>query len=77
MMHLRSLRLPSSPGLPPGPPPAVILEAVSAVIAAVIKAGVPIYIAALIASALLLFLPDSAAHQIGIAEFRQGLTAPQ
>lgn len=48
-----------------------MFEAVGAVIAAVIKAGVPIYVAALIASALLLFLPDSAAHQLGIAGFRQ------
>ena len=48
-----------------------MFEAVGAVIAAVIKAGVPIYVAALIASALLLFLPDSVAHQIGVEEFRQ------
>lgn len=48
-----------------------MFEAVGAVIAAVIKAGVPIYVAALIASTLLLFLPDSIAHRIGVAEFRQ------
>jgi hypothetical protein len=48
-----------------------MFEAFGAVIAAVIKAGVPIYVSALIASTLLLFLPDSIASQIGIAEFRQ------
>ncbi len=48
-----------------------MFEAVGAVIAAVIKAGVPIYVAALIASTLLLFLPNSIAHRIGVAEFRQ------
>lgn len=48
-----------------------MFEAIGAIIAAVIKVGVPIYVAALIASTLLLFLPDSAAHQIGIDEFRQ------
>lgn len=48
-----------------------MFEAAGAVIAAVIKAGVPIYVAALIASTLLLFLPDSIAHQLGLAELRQ------
>lgn len=48
-----------------------MFEAVGAVIAAVLKVGVPIYVAALIASTLLLFLPGSIAHQIGVEEFRQ------
>jgi hypothetical protein len=48
-----------------------LFEAVGAVIAAVIKTGVPVYVAALIASAVLLFLPDSIAQQIGVTEFRQ------
>jgi hypothetical protein len=48
-----------------------MFEAAGAVIAAVIKTGVPIYVAALIASSLLLFVPDSIAQQIGVAEFRQ------
>lgn len=48
-----------------------MFETVGAIIAAVLKVGVPIYVAALIASTLLLFLPDSIAHQIGVAEFRQ------
>jgi hypothetical protein len=48
-----------------------MFEAAGAIIAAVLKAGVPIYLAALIASALLLFLPDSVAQQFGIVDFRQ------
>jgi hypothetical protein len=48
-----------------------MFEAAGAVIAAVLKVGVPIYIAALIASSLLLFLPEATAQQIGIAELRQ------
>ena len=47
------------------------MEAVAAIIAAVLKVGVPIYVAALIATSLLLFLPDSIAHQIGIDELRE------
>ena len=47
-----------------------MFEAVGAIIAAVIKAGVPIYIATPIASVLLLFLPDFIAHQMGVIEFR-------
>jgi hypothetical protein len=48
-----------------------MFEAAGAVIAAVIKAGVPIYVAALIASSLMLFVPDTIAQQIGVVEFRQ------
>jgi hypothetical protein len=47
-----------------------MFEAAGAAIAAVLKVGVPVYIAALIASSLLLFLPDTIALQIGIAGFR-------
>jgi hypothetical protein len=48
-----------------------MFEATGAIIAAVLRVGVPIYVAALIASALLLFLPDSTAQQIGISGFRE------
>lgn len=48
-----------------------MFEAIGAVVAAIIKAGVPIYIGAFIASSLLLFLPDSAAKLLGLVEFRQ------
>ena len=47
------------------------MEAVAAIIAAVLKVGVPIYVAALIATSLLLFLPNSIPHQIGIDELRE------
>lgn len=43
----------------------------SLVQAQALRVGVPIYVAALIASALLLFLPDPVAKEIGIAGFRQ------
>lgn len=48
-----------------------MFEAAGAVIVAVIKAGVPIYIAAFIASGLLLFLPAPISQQLGISAFRQ------
>jgi len=48
-----------------------MFEATGAIIAAVLRVGVPIYVAALITSALLLFLPDSTVQQIGISEFRE------
>ena len=35
------------------------------------RVGVPVYLALFIASSLLLFLPDGAAHQVGISAFRQ------
>jgi hypothetical protein len=48
-----------------------MFEATGAIIASVLRVGVPIYVAAFIASVLLLFLPDAIAEQIGIATFRQ------
>lgn len=48
-----------------------MFEAVGAVIAAVLRVGAPIYVAVLIASTLLLFLPDVTAQQIGISAFRE------
>jgi hypothetical protein len=48
-----------------------MFEAIGAIITAVLRVGVPIYVAAFIASGLLLFLPDAIAQQIGIAAFRQ------
>ena len=48
-----------------------MFEATGAIIAAVLRVGVPIYVAAFIASGLLLFLPDAIAQQIGFAAFRQ------
>lgn len=48
-----------------------MFEAAGAFIAAILKVGVPIYIAALIASGLFLFLPDFMAQNLGISAVRQ------
>jgi hypothetical protein len=48
-----------------------MFEAVGAIIIAILRVGVPIYVAALIATSILLFLSNSVAHQIGIEEVRQ------
>jgi len=48
-----------------------MFEAIGAIITAVLRERVQIYVAALIASALLLFLPYTPAQQIGITEFRE------
>jgi hypothetical protein len=48
-----------------------MFEAIGAVTAAILKIGVPIYIAGLIASSLLIFLPGPAIKMLGLAPFRQ------
>lgn len=52
-----------------------MFEAVGAIIAAVLKVGVPIFFAAFVATAIALFLPDSAAKILGIVDFRQTYAA--
>src|SRR5450759_557295 len=47
-----------------------MFEPIAPLITAVKNAGPPLYAAALVGSALLLFLPDSFISQIGLIEFR-------